>query len=869
MAAVCSPGNAESQLLTTAQLDFFESKIRPLLIENCYECHSSKTGESSGGLRLDTAIAIASGGDSGPALVKHKPDASLIIRAVEYHDGKLQMPPESKLAEKDIHALREWIAIGAPDPRENGTDEYTSADSPLDRDPAEHWAFRLPQQARIPNVTSARVHDPIDAIIADRSTTAKLDPNPTADRETLIRRLYFDLCGLPPSADEITRFVNSDDPAIYTQTVDSLLARPTFGERFGRHWLDVARYADTLGYTTAGKTREIEGSHRYRDWVIQAFAADLPYDEMLRLQLAADSFASGDSSTDFDAMGFLTIGRQFLNGLDTIDDRIDVISRGLLGLTVSCARCHDHKFDPIPTKDYYSLFSILSNSHQPSDAASPLMMVDRPTIQDHHVLVRGQAGNPGTVAPREYLTALRKTDHDVFRKGSGRSELADRIASRDNPLTARVMVNRLWMHLIGLPLVDSASDFGFRTKSPQIPEVLDDLAADFSEHWSIKRAVRRIVLSHTYRQSCLVSDRSMRIDPDNKWLCRANRRRRDFESMRDCIHVVADSLDRTVGGISTEITLDTPAPRRTIYARIDRQNLPSVFRAFDFASPDAHSAGRHFTTVPQQSLFLLNSKQMIDLARRVARAVEREASNGNPHALVTALYRRVLGRSPTPSERQKAISFLRKPISPLPETIDKRRVWSYGTAVIDDEARVESFHPLSVFRNNQWQASKNFPSDGPLGYANLGRELGHPGEGKRAAVVRRFTSPVTGPIRIIGMMGHRARQGDGVRTVVRIGEQSLFDQIQKSNNRPYGPIHAHVEKGQHIDFIADAGKTVNHDTFFWRIRIVVSGESGEVFETESTRDFSGPLDEKPGQTIGRFAQLAQVLMISNEFAFVD
>jgi hypothetical protein len=308
--------------------------------------------------------------------------------------------------------------------------------------------------------------DIIDAAFYAAAQKQQLAPSPLAPREQLIRRLYFDLAGLVPSQDEIAAFANDNHPAAYERLVDRLIALPEFGERFGRHWMDVARYADTVGYDFGGKDRRLVGSERFRDWAIRSFDNDMPYDEMIRHQLSGDRTDPDNAQGNLDAMGFITVGRKFQNHLDLIDDRIDVITRGLLGMTVACARCHDHKFDPVPTKDYYALAGIMMSSDQPSDGPSPLMMRDRKDPHDERVMLRGQPGNHGDVAPRQFLTALRKADEPRFNDGSGRGELADRIAAADNPLTYRVMANRVWGHLIGVPLVDTPSDFGFRTAPP-------------------------------------------------------------------------------------------------------------------------------------------------------------------------------------------------------------------------------------------------------------------------------------------------------------------------------------------------------------------------------------------------------------------
>ncbi|MEP6172162.1 MAG: PSD1 and planctomycete cytochrome C domain-containing protein, partial [Rhodopirellula bahusiensis] len=610
--------------------DFFEAKVRPLLIERCYECHSTESGESMGDYRLDSAPAMLAGGSRGASIVPGKADASVLIRAIGYDEPGLEMPPDEKLSDDEIAILKHWIDSGATDPR---TDEHSSEEpvSPLSRDVRSHWAFVPPERVsgddlREHNVgVAVNSRDLIDDLSAKYANELGVPVSEMADRDTLLRRLHFDLSGLPPTFDELKSFREDRHPDAFQRRVNRMLADPRMSERMGRHWLDVARYADTIGYTTAGKERTIKGSHRYRDWVLKAFAEDMPFDEMVLHQLAGDRTDPKNESGNADAMGFITIGRKFLSNDDTLDDRIDVITRGLLGLTVSCARCHDHKFDPIPTLDYYSLYNVLNNSVPPEDldaAASPLMLVDRDKLRRQQVYVRGQRGNRGDDAPRQYLTAFRKSEEIPFETGSGRLDLAEKIISNENPLTARVYVNRVWGHLTGRPLVDSPSDFGFRTAAPAIPETLDDLAADFQSHWSTQRLMRRILSTRIYQQSSITDSKTLSLDPSNTSLARAERRRRDFESLRDCILVGAGQIDRQYGGESVEITSPTITPRRTLYAMINRQNLPGLFRTFDFASPDMHSPERYQTTVPQQALFLLNHSQLSSAALAAAREVK-------------------------------------------------------------------------------------------------------------------------------------------------------------------------------------------------------------------------------------------------------
>ena len=863
-----SPAEKASQ----EQIHFFESKVRPLLVEHCYECHSDEAGESSGDLKLDSAAAIAKGGLGGAALVPRDPDASLLIEVLHY-DGEIQMPPAGKLSDEQIETMRLWVELGAPDPRVQTVDSMGQANklpNPFDRDSSQHWAFQSPAKAGPPKRSIDSSRDVIDDFALAAAESAGVSINPNADDETMIRRLAFDLTGLPATVDQIEGYKRSGRADKYSRLVDQMLASPEFGERFGRHWLDVARYADTLGYATAGKERRYEGSERYRDWVINAFASDMPYNQMVMHQLAADHTDPDGSHGNLDAMGFLTLGRKFLNGHDTTDDQIDVITRGLLGMTVTCARCHDHKFDPIPTTDYYALFGVMKSSRQPKDGPSPLMMVDQDKPRDHHVFVRGQAGNRGEIAERQFLTSLRKKDEPRFTQGSGRRELAERITAKDNPLFARVMVNRVWVHLIGKPLVESPSDFGFRTVPPKVREALDDLAFNFSQHWSIKRLIRRIVMTRIYRQTAKVSESNLEADPENDFLARANRRRRDFESLRDSMLMVSGSVDQQIGGPPVEITMPTPVPRRTIYAMIDRQNLPPLFRTFDFADPNAHSAGRYFTTVPQQALYLLNSPQMTEFAKRTADRVRAGlVGDTTDDVLVDRLFMRVLGRLPKNEERAAAVSLVSQPAAALDPVVDPRFLWVNGIGKINQEQAVESFEPMKVFEGNRWQPAGKVPTDPPFGHAFLERENGHTPRDPSLAVVRRFTAPFDGEVLISGQVGHRSKEGDGVRVTIWVGGHKVWDENQKSSNRPFNSVSGRVKKGDAVDFVASCGSSDSFDSFFLRVNLSLRNKEKTSVETNSVRHFGGPQNALSTEPMDRLSQLAQVLLMSNEFAFID
>ncbi|HJT75755.1 MAG TPA: DUF1549 and DUF1553 domain-containing protein, partial [Gemmataceae bacterium] len=586
-------------------------------------------------------------------------------------------------------------------------------------------AFQPVRNPPLPAVKAATwCRSPVDRFILAKLEAKGLAPSPAADRRTLIRRVSFDLVGLPPTPAEVEAFVHDPDPEAYAKLVDRLLASPHYGERWGRYWLDVARYADTKGYVFEDE-RRYPFAFTYRDYVIRSFNEDLPYDQFIVQQLAADRLPLGPDKRPLAAMGFLTLGRRFLNNPnDIIDDRIDVTCRGLLGLTVGCARCHDHKFDPIPQADYYSLYGVFASSVEPKDlpvirepkpspayadfekelaslerdatryekeheqelkarnraardglrrlrkkidrlrvthpGAPPSAMVlnDAPQPVQPHILLRGNPRNPGKAVPRQFLACLSGPDRKPFTQGSGRLELAEAIANPTNPLTARVLVNRVWLHHFGEGLVRTPSNFGLRGEPPTHPELLDYLAATFVEQgWSIKRLHRLILLSNTYRESSAADPRAEHLDPENRLLARRDRTRLDFEALRDALLAAGGRLDLAMGGRSVDLVNAPFSTRRSVYGFIDRQNLPGLFRAFDFASPDATSAQRHETTVPQQALFLMNSPFVVEQAKRLAARPD-VIAHADDAGRIDYLYRLLYARPAEPEEVALGERFL-------------------------------------------------------------------------------------------------------------------------------------------------------------------------------------------------------------------
>ncbi|MCH8922401.1 MAG: PSD1 domain-containing protein [Planctomycetes bacterium] len=883
---------AEQPTFTSAQHEFFENRIRPLLVQRCLKCHGSKKQESD--LRLDSRRALLAGGDNGEAAVVGKPAESLLIEAVR-RAGDLKMPPDKPLAKTEIEALAAWIKMGLPWPASDvKTPEVLSHQQRLQYARRTHWALQPVRLPTPPEVKDAAwCETPLDRFVLARLEEAKLTPSPPANRRTLIRRATFDLLGLPPTPREVNAFVDDPAPDAFARLIDRLLASPHYGERWGRHWLDVARYSDTRGYSF-GRERRFPYAYTYRDYVIRAFNSDLPYDRFVTEQLAADRLAGDEKPAYLAAMGFLTVGRKYSNKHDDIDDQIDVVTRGLLGLTVGCARCHDHKYDAIFSEDYYSLYGIFASSREPSSlpligdpADSPgydafkhelekrqktfdtfsdakhaelldvsrrrvtdylvrvvskqpetilqklpfislsredlkpklvarwrgyiernakaghavfgpwrelvkldekdfvaraaelvtqwdklpagtgngqlnplvkralnaepltskievarvygtllsgvyvewkkrgskteeltggpaersqllqmvlgdgsptnvarrdllgylsradrnkyrelqkqidshqvnspgapprgMVLVDLPSPYNPRVFLRGKASRPGKSVPRRFPQLISAESAQPYTNGSGRLELARAIVDPANPLTARVIVNRVWMHHFGEPLVTTPSDFGTRADPPSHPLLLDYLAWRLSRGgWSIKDLHRRIMLSAVYQQTSVDRPDARKIDPENRLLWRMNRRRLEFEAMRDALLSVAGRLDPMMGGKPVDIYRAPFRPRRSVYGMIDRQDLPGLLRVFDFASPDQSSPRRPRTIVPQQALFFMNSPFVIQQAEALAARPE-VAGESDSTKRVAAIYQIVLTRTPSADESAAAVKFV-------------------------------------------------------------------------------------------------------------------------------------------------------------------------------------------------------------------
>jgi mono/diheme cytochrome c family protein len=905
LAALIAPAVAiaaapEPAKISAEQEEFFEKRIRPLLVQHCVECHGPEAQESD--LRLDSREFLLKGAGGVAVVVPGEPDRSQLI-AVTRYDGKVQMPPDGKLPDEELAALASWVRMGAPWPatakllpdgatgKENWSKEELLAEQ-YRQARSSHWAFQPVRRPPLPEVyDSAWCRSPVDRFILAELEKNRLRPSQPAERRTLLRRVTYDLIGLPPSYAEMEAFAADTSPDAYAKAVDRLLASPLYGERWGRHWLDVARYADTRGYVFT-QERRLPYSYTYRDYVIDAFNRDLPYDQFLLEQLAADQLPASDGNAGrLAALGFLTLGRNAGKSPDAIDDQIDVVTRGLLGLTAACARCHDHKFDPIPTADYYSLYGIFDHSSQPkelpllgepkdtpeyrdykqelakrqmalnaflekrqaeleeelgthvgdvlaqvaidkkiaptnetfdfaddepskkaarrwqdylnrtarptdpvwgawqafaaldrqkfaegaakvvaamsdskpprkptnrlvkemfgktplksmfdvaevygglldgvrkewltakengaekledpaaeelrlvlfgpgSPAVVPLdnveglldvkfrdevtklkraidsFMVTSPAAparamvtteasspRTQRVFLRGNPGRPGPEVPLQFLEVLSRDGRKPFSAGHYRLDLARAIASPTNPLTARVLVNRVWTFHFGTGLVATPSDFGVRSDPPTHPELLDYLASTFVEEgWSIKKLHRLMVLSNAYQQASDDRPDCRSVDPENRLWWHMNRRRLEFEAMRDSLLMAAGKLDMTPGGRPVDLWKEPFPTRRTVYGFIDRFDLPGVFNVFDFADPDISSEQRPKTTVPQQALFAMNSPFALQQARLVSKRPE-VASASDPAKKVAALYRVIYGRDAAASEIELGVKFVER-----------------------------------------------------------------------------------------------------------------------------------------------------------------------------------------------------------------
>lgn len=964
----------------------------------------------------------------------------------------------------------------------------------------EHWAFQPLEKPDVPRVDDAGwCRTAVDRFVLSELAAAGLGPSAAADRRTWIRRATFNLRGLPPTPEEVSRFLEDRSPDAFPHVVNRLLSEPQYGERWARYWLDVARYADTKGGSIFVK-RDYPFAYTYRDYVIEALNDDKPFDRFVREQIAADRLhAIGEADArSLRAMGFLTVGMHFMGDPhNVIDDRIDVVTRGFLGLTVACARCHDHKSDPIPIGDYYSLYGVFASTAEPSilplyeqpppteeyqsfekefearvkkmeeyigkkytevvegartriaeyllaahDAETrpstqgfmfvaspgdpnPYVIIrwqahlrhaletedpvfaawhafaelpeddfatrakeivgrfggrsDRPLKVHPHVarafienppsslaevaqtyekvmlaaqtpegsslivmwglldavnyealrrslygrgspadlpppgvaglsalwllpdrqaqgeysavlgpvedwqesgpgappramgvvnaavsvepfiFLRGNPSTPGERVPRQFLGALSGERREPFREGSGRLELARAIGDAENPLTARVIVNRVWMHHFGEPLVRTPADFGLRSDPPSHPQLLDWLASSFIESgWSIKWLHREILLSAAYRQRSDHRADAAVVDPENRLLWKMNRVRLDFEATRDSLLAVAGALDGRVGGPSAEVL----EKRRSVYTRVNRHELPGLLRTFDFPSPDALSPQRAETTVAPQALFLMNHPFIVECASRLL-ALPEVAGAETEDARIDRLYALLFQRAPEADERAWGRTFLSPSALPRPLYLD----WKFGYGKLDSAGgRLESFTEFPHWSGSSWQTAEKRPLlDSGGGLASVEPD---------AAVVRRWSSRFDGRIEVSGLLRHEGKkddkgkpEGDGVRGVLLSSRQGLIGEWDAhAGTAPNDAQLLDVHKDETLDFVVVGKDDASDDRFEWTVTILEktagSAAHNPPGEWHSQRDFRGPQADAA-------VQYVQALLLLNEFVFPD
>jgi hypothetical protein len=758
LALMVPPWAAAAGELSAKQVEFFEKEIRPLLTKHCYECHSAGVGagtkKAKGGLWLDSKEGMLRGGESGAAVVPGEPEKGTLIRAVRYADPLLQMPPDEKLSKREIDALVEWVRMGAPDPRVGGP-AVAAAEKPVgvSDDARRWWAFQPVKDGAPPAVKDAGwARGDVDRFVLAKLEARGMRPAPQADRRTLIRRVTFDLTGLPPTPEEVEAFLGDSSADAFGKVVERLLASRHYGERWGRHWLDVVRYADTAGCNGDFPAPE---AYRYRDYVIEAFNRDKPYHQFLREQIAGDLLPAQSDEQRYEqvvATGYFPISRRFSSVAEefhlTLDDTVDNFGKAILGLSVSCARCHDHKFDPIPQADYYALYGIFQSTtysfpgteiHRHQKDLVPLVPRERlegelrpylermraldaemfevylrvekldtgkeknearskfsklqkerdellkkmpafpkayaaseGTPANARVHLKGDHKNLGAEVPRGFLQILGGQRVSIGSKGSGRLELADWVTDANNPLTARVMVNRVWQHHFGgRGLVRTPDDFGTRGATPTHPELLDWLTARFVEGgWSIKGLHRRIVSSAAYQMASVENTEYAQRDPQNEALWTFNRRRLSAEEIRDAMLFASGGLDRTPPGgphpfkPETEwrysqhnpFVDDFASDRRSVYLMQQRIRQNPYLGTFDGADTNAVTGQRRSDTPPHQALFMMNSKFAHRQAQLLAERVVRERAE--PAARVRRAFELAVGRPATEAEVAEAVEYV-------------------------------------------------------------------------------------------------------------------------------------------------------------------------------------------------------------------
>lgn len=929
-------GKGASPQFEASQITFFETNIRPVLEQNCLECHSGVKAKT--GLQLNSRQGWLRGSDYRKVVDPAAPDKSVLIKAVHQTGEKdiPSMPKDgNKLSEQEITDLTTWIAMGLPWPDE----EVEVPD-----DPTQHWSFQPVAPPEVP----ANAGHPVDYFIRKAQQNAGVTAAPKADRATLYRRVHFDLLGLPPKFEEQQKFVNDPRPdrEAWPALIDHLMASPHYGERWARHWMDVARYSDTKGYEAGGRERRFVYSYTYRDWLIRAFNEDIPYDQFILYQLAAEQLVNweGKDKHHLAALGFITLSKNGQQEL-IVDDRLDTTFRGMMALTVACARCHDHKFDPIPTKEYYGLYSVFQNSlkeEQPTigepvegpaydkylkelaekqkvidDFLEPklakiaeefpdlanrriqlmakleradrrelqnkqrvvdkfvadakmepdkaLVVVDNENPGQQAVFIRGNPGRRGEIAPRQFLSIASQGEPKKFEKGSGRLEMAQEIANKDNPLTARNIVNRVWMWHFGEGIVRSIDDFGITGEKPDHPELLDWLAHWFVDNgWSIKGLHHLILTSETWQQQSQNENHESNLvaDAENRLLWVFPKKRLELEQMRDAILDVSGNLSNEMYGRTVKILEPPYSNRRSVYAFIDRQNLNPVFRNFDFSNPQETSAKRPSTTIPMQALFTMNSDFIQNQAAILAEKAQKQEDG------IAYLHKQVFGRTPTESDQILADSFLTAFESDAKgRTRQTNTEWSYGYGHIDKEAGV-TFTPLPHWTGERWQIAKEHPlKDDPRSYLYADEGGLHPGFTAKESFIYQWEAPDDMTADISGVVRRSSvNKGNGVRVQIANDKGKVFKDVIMEASRGTLPMDLNgiqIAKGDRIFFIVDPHENnSSFDSVHWSPQII--DRSGAWPKWGLAEDFSGP-----ATPANAWSAYAHALLNTNRFLFVE
>ena len=964
----------------------FERDIRPILRAHCFDCHGA-TEEPKGGLDLRQVRRLLKGGESGAAIVLANVDESLLLERVRSGE----MPPgETKLTPKEIDTLTRWIADGARTARP----EPDTIPPGLGITPEERafWSFQpihRPAEPAVREDVRGRIRNPIDAFLRARMPEGVTFAD-DADRHTLILRTHFDLTGLPPSVEQLQQWINDPAEDWYVRLIDSLLASPNYGERWARHWLDVAGYADSDGYTVSDPERP--WAWKYRDYVVRAFNADKPFDRFITEQLAGDELAGpqqGDLTAEqielLSATGYLRMAADGTgSGEDNptgrnqmIGDTLKIVSTSLLGLSVGCAQCHDHRYDPIPQTDYYALRAIFTpamdwqnwrvpsqrmvslytevdrqkaaevaaeagaigteraakqaeymaqalakelqkyeeplraalkaayeteaGKHTPEqtdllaknpsvnispgvlyqylpEAAEDLKKYDariaeangkRPTeeflavltepsghLPETHLFHRGEFQQPLAVVPPGALTVACSEDarvefavDDPSLPTSGRRlAFAKWLTSRDNPLVARVIVNRIWLHHFGKGLVPTPADFGRLGVPPTHPELLDWLADEFMQNgWSVRHLHRIILSSSAWRQSSRRVAMHDSLDPDNQFYSRQSITRLDAELVRDRMLAVTGRLNAQQFGAPAPITeddagqvvIDDNETRRSIYIKVRRSQPVAMLQSFDAPVMDVNCERRPVSTVATQALMLMNSGSILNHAAKLA---ERSRAEGIP----------------IPDDQLTILPSLPAP---------PHESWQYGYGAFDETTRqTESFTPLTHFTGSQWQAGLALP-DPTLGFVLLHAAGGHPDQSGRAAI-RRWVAPKSGTLTISGSLQHGSPNGDGVRARVvssRAAQQGngLLGEWMCCNSKIECPVPmTAVEAGDTLDLIVDCLAEITSDSFQWPVTISLITADGTVQSFDSTAGFHGP-PEPRGLLVGQVTRAWQLAYCRN------